>query len=152
MIPTPSPRRTWKSTTTSASLAASMEREAAIADFDAARREWEEAFARVPDDALRYLKPGDDYALGGLQVHVNWVLARYLQVLESGTVAQPPPSAERLRGGLSPAERRQSLAEMSRLHEAVKTRVDRLAESDWSRKSPVVYGPGEDPYPTSPED
>ena len=53
---------------------------------------------------------------------------------------------------MSPAERRQSLAEMSRLHEAVKTRVDRLAESDWSRKSPVVYGPGEDPYPTSPED
>ena len=129
-----------------------MERDAALADFGEARREWEEAFARVPDDALRYLKPGDDYALGGLQVHVNWVLARYLRVLESGTVAQPPPSAEGLRRGLSPAERRQSLAEMSRLHEAVKTRVDRLAESDWSRKSPVVYGPGENPYPTSPED
>jgi len=114
-----------------------VERDAALADFGEARREWEEAFARVPDDALRYLKPGDDYSLGGLQIHVNWVLARYLRVLESGTVAQPPPSAAGLRDGLSPAERRQSLAEMSRLHEAVKTRVDRLAKSDWSRKSPV---------------
>jgi len=43
-----------------------MERKAALAGFEAARLQWEEAFARVPDDALHYLKPGDDYALGGL--------------------------------------------------------------------------------------
>src|SRR5260370_1063978 len=41
-----------------------MEREAALADFDTARKEWEDAFARVPDGALAYLKPGDDYAQG----------------------------------------------------------------------------------------
>ena len=78
-----------------------MEREAALADFEAARKEWEEAFSRVPDDALTYLKPGDDYALGGLQVHVNWVLVHYRRVLE-GIVAcgfkdlgpQDPPGAE----------------------------------------------------------
>ena len=51
-----------------------MEREAALADFESARKEWEAAFANVPDGALTYLKPGDDYSLGGLQVHVNWVL------------------------------------------------------------------------------
>ena len=67
---------TSSSTTTSASLGVSMERDAALSDFAAARQEWEEAFARVPDEALRYLKPGDDYSLGGLQVHINWVLAR----------------------------------------------------------------------------
>src|SRR2546428_11235899 len=63
-----------------------MEREAALADFETARKEWEAAFANVPDGALTYLKPGDDYSLGGLQVHVNWVLVHYLRVLD-GIVA-----------------------------------------------------------------
>jgi hypothetical protein len=30
--------------------------------------------------------------------------------------------------------------------------VSRLPETDWSRKAPVIYGAGQDPYPTSPED
>src|SRR5437879_3385644 len=59
-----------------------MEREAALADFETARKEWEAAFANVPDGALTYLKPGDDYSLGGLQVHVNWVLVHYRRVLD----------------------------------------------------------------------
>ena len=54
----------------------------ALIDFAAAREEWETAFAQVPDAALEYLKPGDDYALGGLQVHVNWVLVHYRRVLD----------------------------------------------------------------------
>src|SRR5438094_9164088 len=60
-----------------------MEREAALADFESARKEWEAAFANVPDGALTYLKPGDDYSLGGLQVHVNWVLVHYRRVLDA---------------------------------------------------------------------
>ena len=40
-----------------------MERDAALADFEAAREEWEAAFSRVPDGALTYLKPGDDVNL-----------------------------------------------------------------------------------------
>jgi len=59
-----------------------MDRDAALADFESARVEWEAAFAQVPDGALAYLKPGDDYALGGLQVHVNWVLTHYRRVLD----------------------------------------------------------------------
>jgi hypothetical protein len=59
-----------------------MDRDAALADFEAARLEWESAFAQVPDGALAYLKAGDDYALGGLQVHVNWVLTHYRRVLD----------------------------------------------------------------------
>ena len=59
-----------------------MDREGALADLAAARSEWESAFAMVPDDALGYLKPGDDYALGGLLVHVNWVLTHYGRVLD----------------------------------------------------------------------
>jgi len=141
-----------------------MEREAVLADFEAARGEWEGAFARVPDDALTYLKAGDDYALGGLQVHVNWVLAHYRRVLEGivragfGEIGPQDPAgaeAEALAGarrGLEPAERGKSLDEMARLHGAVHAAVRGLPASDWARKGPVVYGAGQEPYPTSPED
>jgi hypothetical protein len=141
-----------------------MERDAALADFDAARGEWEGAFALVPDDALTYLKPGDDYALGGLQVHVNWVLAHYRRVLDGivkarfGEIGPQDPAgaeAEALAGarrGLKQAERRKSLGDMAHLHAAVHAAVHGLPVSDWARKAPVVYGAGQEPYPTSPED
>ncbi len=140
-----------------------MERAAALADFEAARGEWEAAFRQIPDGALTYLKPGDDYALGGLQVHVNWVLAHYRRVLEGIVAAgfadigpQDPPGAEAearagARRGLMPAERRESLGVMAHLHAAVRTAIDELPASDWTHKAPVVYGEGQEPYPTSPE-
>src|ERR1700694_4891618 len=80
---TRSPRLTCRTTTTSASLGAEVERNAALANFELARSEWETAFRSVPDSALAYLKPGDDYALGGLQIHVNWVLVHYGRVLDA---------------------------------------------------------------------
>ncbi|OLB82062.1 MAG: DinB family protein [Chloroflexi bacterium] len=141
-----------------------MEREAALADFEAARKEWEEAFARVPDGALTYLKPGDDYSLGGLQVHVNWVLVHYRRVLDGivaagfdGIGPQDPTGAEAqaragARRGLKTAERRKSLDEMAHLHGAVRAAALELPDSDWARKAPVVYGAGQEPYPTSPDD
>jgi DinB superfamily len=141
-----------------------MERDAALADFEAARGEWERAFAQIPDGALTYLKPGDDYSLGGLQVHVNWVLAHYRRVLDALLAAgfsevgpQDPPGAEDTalegaRRGLDPDERRASLEEMEELHAAVLEAIASLEAADWERKAPVVYGVGQDPYPTSPED
>ena len=129
-----------------------MDRQAALADFEAARLEWEAAFAGVPDAALAYLKPGDDYALGGLLVHVNWVLAHYLRVLDGQTVLHDPPLSPEAHDGLTPVRRAESLVEMSRLHDAVRTAVSGLDDSGWRRVTPVVYGPGEDPFPTTPED
>lgn len=141
-----------------------MDREAALADFDVARQEWEAAFGKVPDAALTYLKQGDDYALGGLQVHVVWVLEHYRRVL-GGIVScgfgpvgpQDPPGAEerardKARRGLQPGERAESLREMERLHKAVREATSKLPSTDWNRKAPVVYGQGEEPYPTCPED
>ena len=141
-----------------------MDREAALADFDAARREWEAAFAQVPDGALAYLKPGDDYALGGLQVHVNWVLVHYRRVLD-GIVAggfkplgpQDSPgegdaAGQRAKEGMAKGDRAKSLADMGRLHEAVAAACTKVSAADWARKAEVVYGEGQDPYPTSPED
>lgn len=129
-----------------------MDPQAALADFDAARLEWEAAFARVPDAALAYLKPGDDYALGGLLVHVNWVLAHYLRVLDGEVVLRDPPLSSEAHDGLTPVRRAESLAEMSRLHDAVLSAVGRLDDSGWRRVTPVVYGPGQEPYPTTSED
>ena len=141
-----------------------MDRDAALADFDAARKEWEEAFARVPDSALTYLKPGDDYSLGGLQVHVNWVLAHYRRVLDGMVRArfaqigpQDPAGAEAkaleaARLGFSPAERHTSLDEMGQLHAAVHAAVRQMPAAEFTRKAPVIYTESEDPYPTCAED
>jgi DinB superfamily len=142
----------------------SVVKDEAIADFESARKEWDTAFAQVPDEALAYLKPGDDYALGGLQVHVNWVLVHYRRVLDGlidrGSTQLPPldPPGEnvefnsRAKVGLTPEGRRVALADMASIHRAVLDAAEELPDQSWSRKTPVVYGDGQDPYPTSPED
>jgi hypothetical protein len=136
----------------------------ALADFDTARAEWESALAQVPDEALAYLKPGDDYALGGLQVHVNWVLVHYGRIFDGligGGFAplaplDPPGETDeinkRARAGLTGDGRRKALVEMAALHKAVLDAARRLPDASWSRKAPVVYGAGQDPSPTSPQD
>lgn len=141
-----------------------MDKRDAMADFDKARAEWEAVLAAVPDDALGYLKPGDDYAIGGLQVHVNWVLVHYGRVLDGliangfapMKVADPPneiaETKVKTRAGLTAAERGESLGQMAALHARVVKAITKLPESDWSRKAPVVYGEGQEPFPTSPED
>src|ERR1700686_5465789 len=141
-----------------------MDREAALADFDSARTEWESAFAQVPDGALGYLKPGDDYALGGLQVHVNWVLTHYRRVLDgiiAGGFKQLGPqdsagegeaAGQKAKGGLAHGERAKALSDMGGLHAAVSAAVTKVSGAAWSRNCEVVYGEGQDPYPTSPED
>lgn len=141
-----------------------MSRDADLADFETARREWEAAFAQVPDGALAYLKPGDDYALGGLLVHVNWVLLHYRRVLDAivarrfGHVEPQDGAGEadgatlRAKAGLRPGDRGKSLDEMARLHAGVRAAAEKVIEGDWTRKAPVVYGAGQNPYPTSPEE
>jgi hypothetical protein len=141
-----------------------VERKAALADFEVARTAWEAALAKVPDEALGYLKPGDDYALGGLQIHVNWVLRHYSRVLDAliandfaPTAAADPPGEweafnKKAKVGLTASGRIEAVAEMSRLHHSVVKAAQELEMTDWWRKAPVVYGEGKDPYPTSTED
>ena len=141
-----------------------MDREGALADLAAARGEWEAAFERVPDGALAYLKPGDDYALGGLQVHVNWVLLHYRRVLE-GIVTrkferlepqdgpgEEAASREAASQGLDGDRRKRALDEMAAHHDAVLRTLKKVSAADWDRKAPVVYVAGQAPYPTSPAD
>src|ERR1700694_6245161 len=137
-----------------------MEQASVLWDIALARSEGEPAFAKVPDDALQYLKPGDDYALGGLLVHVNWVLTHYRRVLD-GIIAgrfgqlgpQDPPgegetAVQKAKVGLVSAQRAKALTEMGRLHMAVVTGVHRLPAGDWLRQAAVIYGEGQGPQPT----
>ena len=136
----------------------------ALEDFEKARGEWEAALAQVPDDALAYLKPGDDYALGGLQVHVNWVLVHYSRILDAmlaGGFARldpldPPGEHDDVnkgaKTGLTGEGRRKALAEMASLHNAVVEATRSLPDESWARKAPVIYGEGQVPFSTSPED
>src|SRR6202521_955135 len=141
-----------------------MDRDAALAEFESARVEREAAFAQVPDGALAYLKPGDDYPLGGLPVHVNWALTHYrldIAAIIAGAFKPLGPqdsagegdaAGQKAKEGLAHGERAKALSDMGRLHAAVTAAMTKLSAADWSRKCEGVYGEGQDPYPTSPED
>src|SRR2546425_239122 len=133
------------------------DRQNGLASFEEARVAFTEAIAAVPDEALAYLKPGDDYALGGLVFHVNAVLEHYGVVLDTllradfgeVTPADPPglfPTANaRAKEGLPPEQRAGALAEVKRLHDAVAATMGSVRDSDWNRKAPVHYDAGADP-------
>lgn len=141
-----------------------MDPKAALADFEAARTEWQHAFEQVPDAALMHLKAGDEYSLGGLQIHVNWVLGHYRRILEAiiarrfGEVGpQDDPGAEKAarrgaKAGMTPADRWKSVETARLAHSQIAVALASLSASDWSRKAQVVYAEGQEPYPTSPQD
>ena|SRR5215472_15557494 len=137
---------------------------AAIAAFEQGRSAFERELRAAPADSLRYLQPGDDYALGGLVHHVNAVLEHYLGALDAiaGSGFQETDVADRpglfedanamAKAGVSPQELDAALGEMGRLHETVAARLAAFPGADFERKAPVRYEAGADPYPTSPAD
>jgi hypothetical protein len=139
-------------------------RSAALAGFDEARASFAEHLAAAPEDSLEYLKPGDDYALGGLVFHVNAVLEHYLAVLDALVMGgfQEAEAADRpglfeeanatAKAGLTAAELTAALALTGQLHDAVCARIASLPDEDFERKAPVRYEPGAVPYPTSAAD
>lgn len=139
-------------------------RGAVLTDFAGARDRFLSAFREVPDEALRFLRPGDDYALGGLMHHISWVLVRYARVLEAISAAgfgevrsEDPPDEvadanEKAREGLEAGQRRAALDDLHSRHARVEELIRTLPAQDFERKAPVVYGPGPEPYPTSPAD
>jgi hypothetical protein len=139
------------------------DRDAALAGFEQSRTAFEEAVRRAPDAALRYRPPDEDYALGGLVVHVTQVLRRYTDVLNAihaadwqSPTAPPDQTTEAdaalIREGFGGDRRSAILGEMREVHGAFVQTV--LAEpADWfSRQAPVLYPGSSEPYPTSPAD
>lgn len=138
-----------------------MTRDEALTAFDHARDRFLDAFARVPDDALDFLKPGDDYAIGGLLVHVSWSMTHYGAVLADMVAAGfgevhdevRPADMERVgaeaRRGLQAAERAGALAGLGHEHDRLAGQMRQLSEADFERQAPVFYTGASEPFPTS---
>lgn len=135
------------------------DRATALADFGRARDELEAAFQTVPDEALRYLPEGDEYALGGLAVHVTEVMTHYSHVLDEVRAAgfrevrvvEPPPS-EPVRVGFGGDARAAVFESMRAAHDRLAANVRALAGDDYTRKAPVQYGTAAEPFDTSAAD
>jgi hypothetical protein len=139
-------------------------RDEALTAFDEAHGLFVAAYEHVPDEALSFLKPGDDYALGGLVAHARGVVEHYRMVLETlvasdfgETRAVDPPGfwetvgAEAKRG-LEPAERERAFENLASQHRRFVATASGLAASDWERKADVFYGDATEVYATSPAD
>jgi hypothetical protein len=139
------------------------DRDTALAEFEQCRTDFEEAVRRAPDAALRYRPAGEDYALGGLVVHVMQVLHHYAKVLEAIHTADwqsptAPPNqasdsdAALIRDGFGGDSRSTVLARLRDAHGALVEAV-RVEPSEWfTRKARVTYSGSSEPYPTSPAD
>ena len=135
----------------------------ALKSFDTARDTYLDAIGKVPAEAMTFLKAGDDYSLGGIAVHVAYVLEHYTNVLDAIATAdfsecrpQDPPGLEaralaKAKSRLTPDEVQAELAKTQHLHVVLAKRVGSLSE-DWSRKAPTWYGDAAEPYPTGPGD
>src|SRR3989442_5601871 len=141
-----------------------LDREAALTELAASRDTFVGAYEAVPDEALAFLKPGEDYALGGLVPHARAVLEHYLLILstvvESGFAEvrpEDPPGFWENQGmesheGLQPEERARAFADLARCHDDFVAAVRALAEEDWERKAPVWFGGADEALPTSAAD
>lgn len=139
-------------------------RQDAMTRFDATRERFETAIRSAPSDSLAYLKEGDDYSLGGLIHHVNVVLRHYGNCLDAMVAdsfgptrpADPPglwDEANRAaKGTVTKTELERGLADMARLHDGVSAKVAAMTDGDFTRKAPVTFEEGKEPYPTGADD
>lgn len=136
-----------------------------VARFDAARDGFLAAFAQAPDEALPYTPVGDEYALGVLPLHLEGPINRYLGVYDRMVAVDFGPvdltvdpayaareaEQHRLCTVTKPtgAERAALLADLGAAHQQVIDRLGALDDAALTRKAPVIYSPGTNPYPTS---
>ena len=141
-----------------------MDRAPSLAGFDVSRDAFLVAIEAAPDESLRYLRPGDVYAIGGLVVPCVHFLRHYRRVLERLGEPEPkefhasdPPEevaedSRRALAGLAPGERAAELRSLATLHGDVMRAALAVPEGGWERKTPVFYGDAAEAYPTSPDD
>lgn len=134
-----------------------IKREKALADFDHARDDFEDAFGRVPDEALDYKPEGDDYSIGYLLTHITGSLQQYSSTVtkiheaafgEVRLVGEGPPEPH---DGQT-IDREAAITEMEAAHDSLAGKLRELAYENFSRKAPVYYPGSTDPYPTGAAD
>ena len=134
-----------------------------LAEFARARDQFLEAMRAVPEAAVGYLRPGDEYSVGGITVHVNYFLEHYTLILRTMVagafdefgVEEPPEleraAHERARQSLAPDQAEAELAETVRRLEQLVREVEALG-ADAGRKAAVWYAGSTAAFPTSAED
>src|SRR5262245_28352803 len=134
-----------------------------MAAFNAARDEFLAAYATVPDEALAFLPPGDEYALGALPIHVCDSIEHYLLVFERVTQASyasidlthdeaatlmSRQQHERMLQARPTAKERAELAEtMQATHDRLRQRFDALSDEEYQRAASVIYDAGGQLFP-----
>jgi hypothetical protein len=140
-----------------------VDRDSVLTDLDRARVDFEESLRRAPDAALRYKPAGEDYALGGLVVHVSDVMRRYAQVADALRAANfagfhapdwttPDEDAALIREGFSGEKRPAVLDDMRSAHSAFVDAIRNTPSGKFQQQAPVTYGASTEPYPTAPAD
>jgi hypothetical protein len=122
----------------------------------------EDAFRPMPDAALAWLKPGDDYALGGIVIHLIGSLDGYLATLDAlhragYRDAEGPAEDEAVveaslshaRRGLTSAERESVFTQMRAKRALLATKAARASDDEFPRLVGIHYPGDEAPYPTS---
>ena len=134
-----------------------------LAEFDQAREAFEEALRGAPDAALRYRPEGEDYALGGLVIHVAEVLEKYTGVLgrirhaSFGAIQEEDRRTSAadtalIREGFDAEGRTIALERVRAAHGGLVNQVRAVGPGDFERKAPVTYAGTSEPYPTSAAD
>jgi DinB superfamily len=140
----------------------------ALAAFDQARDVFLAAFAQAPDEALPYVPPGDEYALGILPVHLQDPIHDYMDLFErivrtdfasfdmsaDADAAEKAEASARHHRALAEQrptgdDRAEMLADLARAHESVRARFAPLDDATFTRQAQVVFAGGGAPYPTS---
>ncbi|MFN0070763.1 MAG: DinB family protein [Chloroflexota bacterium] len=136
-------------------------RDDSLSALEQARAAFVQAYEDVPDAALRYLPEGDDYALGGLIVHVANAMEQYAQVIQHMKAAdfgqlkaaegsgETPEMLEALRLGFHGPERARHWARLDNVHEALVTEVQSLHQEDFLRTAPIIFGAATEATPTT---
>jgi hypothetical protein len=139
------------------------DRDAVVAGFDQSRQEFEEAVRRAPDTALRFKPSGEDYALGGLVVHVAQVLRHYTSVIDAIHAADwqalnapdSGPTAEEtalIHDGFAGSARVAVLEDMRSAHNALVDAIQVSVPDAFRRQAAVTYSGSSEAYPTSAAD
>lgn len=140
-------------------------RGAAMTAFNEGRDAFLAAYATVPDEALSYLPPGDEYALGALPIHICDSIEHYLLVFDRMTRANygsfdlsqdadanamsQQQHQRMLQARPTAAERAGLVDTVNATHDQLRQRFDPLTDEDFARTAPIIYDAGGQPYPTS---
>jgi hypothetical protein len=137
-------------------------RDEALAKMDAAHAAIVDTFAAMPDPALAWLKPGDDYAIGGILIHLIGSLDGYIGTLAAihaaGYRDAPGPGEDEAvvdaqlahaRRGLAPTERAATFAEMRSKHVSLSDLARGANEAQFGTLLAVTYPGDKVPNPTS---